>query len=110
MSGGSGSPLLNVHVSPINPASALPHLGSAGGSVGSAHASANAHGASVGTPLGSASAYGPHVPQMHVPPPTFGVPAPSAKSGNKKLIIFFVVIGVLAVLLVLLMLFVMKNK
>ena len=110
-SGGSGSPLLNVNVSPVNPMNALPHLGGAAGSLGAAHGQANVHGASVGTPLGAANLHGPHIPgaNLHVPSANPAIKAPAGAGANKKMIILFSVIGLLAVLLVLLMLFLMKK-
>jgi hypothetical protein len=43
------------------------------------------------------------------PPPPLPAPAPQAAAGNKKMLIFFAILGVLAVVFILLMMFVMKK-
>lgn len=108
--GGPSLPPLNVNVTPANLMGALPHLGSAGGSAGAASAHASSTGASAGSAIGSASVRGPQLPSMQIPSGNLAIPAPSAKAANKKMVVFFIVIGVLAVLLILLMLFLVKTS
>jgi hypothetical protein len=101
---GSGAPAFNLSSLKAGAALSHPPVG------GSAHAGPG--GASVASPLGSASIAPPKVPaaNLKVPPPNVSLPASPKGAANKKMIIFFVVLGALAVLLVVLMLFLMRGK
>jgi hypothetical protein len=111
--GSSGSPLLDVNVAGINPLGALPSLGSAGGSMGGVGGHVSSMGATAGSAFGSANISSPlaQTPHIRAPHANMQIPGPGGAGGaNKKMTIFFIVIGVLAVLLILLVAFLMKNK
>jgi hypothetical protein len=104
---------VNVNINPINPMSALPHVGGGGGAhLPGISANASLHGANVSTPLGQASAHGPQIPQ--VPPINLAAGAAAAGgstsklSDQTKLILFFGVLAILAVILVVIL--VAKQK
>jgi hypothetical protein len=100
---GSALPKINVSV----PRPAVPHIPTASAGGAGVHASAGAGGLSATSALGSAHVAAPKVPGLKSP--ALNAPAAVPQAQNKKLIVFFVVLGVLALLLVLLMLFLMKK-
>jgi hypothetical protein len=82
---------------------AMATLGTAHASGGGLNASAGAAGASVGAS---------QIPgaNLRIPPPAFQMPAAPKSSSTKKLIIFLVCLGVLALVMILVVLFLLKTQ
>jgi len=97
--GSAGSPL-SVNLAPLG--SAVPNLGGASGSIAGMHGNVSQHGASVGSALGSA--------HLQAPPPDLKILKQDKAAANKKLMLFFVVLGVLALVLIAVVMFLMKSK
>jgi hypothetical protein len=100
-SGSSGGSPINVNLAPLG--SAVPYLGSASGSIAGVHGNVSQHGASVSSAVGSAYMSAPSLP---------GVKDAGAgkAAANKKLMLFFILLGVLALLMVIAVMILMKSK
>jgi len=109
-SSGAGGMPINVNVAPMG--AAMPYLGSAGGSIAGMHGNISQHGASVSSALGSANMSGPHMPgaNLHAPAANLKIPGPDKAAANKKLMLFFVLLGLLALILVIVVMVLMKSK
>jgi len=108
---GGGLPI-NVNVAPIG--AAMPYLGSASGSIAGVHGNVSQQGASASSALGSAHMSGPQMPGTHLqaPPANLKIPGPDKAAASKKLMLFFALLGILALVLivVVMVLVLMKSK
>jgi hypothetical protein len=93
---------INVNVAPLG--SAVPYLGSAGGSIAGVHGNVSQHGASVSSAVGSAYMSAPSLPGVK------DAGAAGKAAANKKLMLFFVLLGVLAVVMIIVVMILMKSK
>lgn len=104
----------NINVAPVSPMAAMggmADLGSASGSAAGLNANASQHGASVSSAAGSAYLSGPQMPgaNLHAPSGNLKIPPPGKAGANKKLILFFVLLGVLTLVLIIVVMILMKK-
>jgi hypothetical protein len=97
-----GAMPIDLKIAPVG--AALPNLmpGGASGSIAGLHGNVSQHGASASSAIGSA----------HVPAPAADVKIlrPDKAAANKKLLLFFGLLGVLALVLIAVVMFLMKSK